>query len=391
MFSRSRSVSVIIFAVASMVASHGLAVDLGNQVRLHGYGGWVYGQTDGNRYLNGTEEGSYDNVNFALNVSASPSERLTIFGQFEFHAAEQGDEVELDFAFADWRIGSSLHARFGQVQQPFGLYSEIYAVGTLRPFIDLPQSIYGPQGITAEAYRGVGLVGSAFAGTGWRLQYDVYFGGLESEQWHPSIPGVAAAFEQELADDAFSVDSREVLGGRLNVTPPVPGMLFGISAYRGTQDGGGEDELPPAFEVFPKFDGDRFAWGVHFEYLGDSLEARTEYATQNIGESSFSGGYIELSYRFGEHWQIAGRYDRSEIGGIEVEPTFDYAKVFDHEDFAAAVNFWFSRELVIKLEYHMVYGTRFAATSPEDYVMDIITGAFETETQLIQLGAQFSF
>ena len=194
-----------------------------------------------------------------------------------------------------------------------------------------------------------------------------------------------------MADDAFSVDSREVLGGRLNVTPPVPGMLFGISAYRGTQDGGVADELPPAFEVFPKFDGDRFAWGVHFDYLGDSLEARTEYATQNIGESSFSGGYIELSYRFGEHWQIAGRYDRSEIGGIEVEPTFDYAKVFDHEDFAAAVNFWFSRELVIKLEYHMVYGTRFAATSPEDYVMDIITGAFETETQLIQLGAQFSF
>ncbi len=391
MISRSRFVSAISFALATLIANHVLAADLGNSVRLHGYGGWAYGQTDGNVYLNGNENGSYDNVNFALNVSASPSDRLTIFGQFEFFLTENVQEVNLDFAFADWRFGPSISARFGQIQQPFGIYNEIKSVGTLRPFIDLPQSVYGPQGITAEAYRGAGLVGNASFGSGWGLQYDVYFGGLESEAWHPGILGAAAAFGLELDDDYFAIDSREVIGGRINFTAPIPGMLFGVSAYRGSSDSDDDDELPPGFELFLSTDGDRFAWGTHFEYLGDSLWARAEYASVELDEASFSGGYVEIAYMIGNHWQIAGRYDRCNIGGIDLEPTFEYAKMFDHEDLAAAVNFWFSPELVIKLEYHTVQGTRFAGPDPDNYLLDLYTGEFETETQLIQLGAQFSF
>ena len=39
---------------------------------------------------------------------------------------------------------------------PFGNYTEIYDVGTLRPFYHLPQATYGPTGQIAESYDGIG-------------------------------------------------------------------------------------------------------------------------------------------------------------------------------------------------------------------------------------------
>ena len=57
------------------------AQDAFNDVQIHGFGGWAYGETDGNAYLVGTEEGRYDNADFALNVTAEPMENLSIVAQ----------------------------------------------------------------------------------------------------------------------------------------------------------------------------------------------------------------------------------------------------------------------------------------------------------------------
>src|SRR5688572_31997297 len=50
-------------------------------IDIHGFGGWAYGKTDGHKYSLGTEEGEYDNAEFALNVSAKPIEKLSIVAQ----------------------------------------------------------------------------------------------------------------------------------------------------------------------------------------------------------------------------------------------------------------------------------------------------------------------
>jgi hypothetical protein len=390
---RPRMALTLTFLIGALVTSDSFAGDIGDKASFHGYGSWAYAETDGNLYLGGNEKGSYDNVSLALNISSSVSQRLTVFGQFQLYADEEDVKVDLDFAFADWRLGPSLHARFGQVKHPFGIYTDIYDVGTLRPFIDLPQGLYGPQGISAEAYRGAGLVGEASVGSDWGLQYDVYAGSLESELWSPGMPATAFILDYELDEDYFSVDSREVVGVRLNFSPPIPGLLFGMSAFRGSEDkDAAQEEMPPGFENFPGYGGNRTAWGAHVEYLGEKLWTRAEYAAVDVDQVTFWGSYVELAYKLDGHWQVAGRYDVGEIDTIEFEPAVvEPTKALDHEDLAAAVNYWFSPEMVIKLEYHAVDGTRFAGPGPEIYYHNLLAGTFETETQLIKLGAQFSF
>lgn len=64
-------------------------------------------------------------------------------------------------------------ALIGKVNQPFGISTEVFDVGTLRPFQVLPQAFYGPVGLTSESYEGVGLTGSFPLLNSWHLSYDV--------------------------------------------------------------------------------------------------------------------------------------------------------------------------------------------------------------------------
>lgn len=65
-----------------------------------------------------------------------------------------GDEIKLDFAFGEWAFSDALKFRMGKVKCPFGIYSEVFDVGTIRPFYALPQAIYGAPGIVTKSYFG---------------------------------------------------------------------------------------------------------------------------------------------------------------------------------------------------------------------------------------------
>lgn len=72
-------------------------------VQLHGFGGWAFGDTDGNTYLQGTEDGNAENTEFSLAISAEPAESLRVSAQIELFAGRDGElEEELDYAFAEW-------------------------------------------------------------------------------------------------------------------------------------------------------------------------------------------------------------------------------------------------------------------------------------------------
>ena len=149
----------------------------GREFQLHGFSSWGYGKTNGNLYLMGSDEGEYSNVASAISLSASPYENLAISSQVEWHI--EGDEVEaeLDYVFATLKVSDAFALNFGRVKHPFGIYTQIYDVGTLRPFFSLPQGIYGGSGFVAEGYNGVGISGASF-GNSWGLTYDVYGGAI---------------------------------------------------------------------------------------------------------------------------------------------------------------------------------------------------------------------
>lgn len=346
-----------ILAVLLLLAAPALFAQSNDATAIHVFGGWAYGRTNGNEYLAGTRQGELDNLTLALNLAATPVERLRLEAQV-FADIDRGvGETAFDYAFAEWRFSDALRVHAGRMKHPFGIYTEIYDVGTLRPFYSLPQSVYGPAGTLAEAYDGGGVSGFRKLGTRWAMTYDVYAGKLH-------LP--FADFDADVlpGNEDGELDVKQVIGGRAVVETPVDGLSFGASAYRGTID---------ARERRVR----HMAAGGQIEYVTDRLSLRTELTGNRSGASSEHAGYVEAAWRFTRHWQVAGRYDG-------VQEKNDRTIDGRHNETAVGVNCWFTRRFVVKLSGHHIDGTHFAQPDP-------VTGRLKSHTNLLMFGAQFSF
>lgn len=335
-------------------------------VEIHGLGSWFYAKTDGNAYLGGTESGEYRNSEFALNVKAEPVRNLEIRAQFDFEQTGEEREVELDFAFVEWRVSDALRFRFGQAQQPLGLYTEIFDVGTLRPFLSLPSSFYGPVGLAVESYLGVAITGNRPLSSGWNLGYDLYGGGVDLNHGRE----LALPTEGEEAED--EVESlKDVLGGRLNLESPTGRLSFGASIFAGRETDTKRRHQNVA---------------LHGQYLTDRLWLRSEVAYHDeIDEHTSKAGYVEAAWFLTRRWQVAGRYDRIQSDSEEKLPR-DLASLLEHRDVAFGLNFWPAENLVLKLSIHGVEGNQIARGGEEG---DDALG--DLKTRYAAFGAQFSF
>ena len=79
------------------------------RVQIHGFGGWSLGNSDPYEYLSGHGEGenSYDNAEFALNLSAALSDKLRVAVQVQWTVEGHDQEVNLDFTMAEWSFSDS--------------------------------------------------------------------------------------------------------------------------------------------------------------------------------------------------------------------------------------------------------------------------------------------
>lgn len=353
-FLRSLVPLVLALTLANPVGGQNLT----DIIEIHGFGGWAYGETDGNRYVVGNEDGEYENAEFSLNITSTPYDELKIVGQLHFEQEIGGDvDVDLDYIFAEWFFSDAAKLRIGRVKLPFGNYGEIFAVGTARPFYFLPQGIYGRNGTTARAYNGVGLSGSSFRPSGWGVQYDVYGGQIDGE------------IDTNLTRSRFELN--QMIGARVNVHAPIDGLRFGVSAYNG--------------EFFLDFNNtavsDQTVLGTHLEYLDSKWSVRAEAIDMEIDDQiEVSGYYVEVGYRITSHWQLAARYE-----DWEGEPQFVFVPgTFEHSDAAFGINYWFKPSFVLRAELHQVEGNRMA-------LPETLAGPLDDETELILFGGQFSF
>lgn len=371
---RSARVPLIVMAMLALAAS-GWAQDAGSKVVLHGFGGWAYAQTDENNCQIGTEKGTYDNVSFALNVNAKVSDKLTVVGQFEFQQRPGYADMDrtLDFAFAEWAVNDGLKLRAGRVKHPFGIYGEIFNVGTLRPFYMLPQSIYGPERYTARSVDGLGITGMKTWDSGWGINYDVYAGRISGEL---RLAGRGAPGEElHLGSVSYPFGFDEVLGGRLVVVTPVDGLSFGSSAYRGDTDFSTEGEGQRH---------DEEALGFQVEYQAEPILLRAEYGTIfNVPSITFNTYYVEGAVKVYKGLQLAARYD-----GWKGDIDLPNAPTLTHRDIVLGVNYWFSPNFVVKADYHIAEGNRY--THPDEPTGTRIVAEL-ADTKMFVFGTHFSF
>lgn len=338
---------------------------------VSGYGGWAFGKTTANDYLHGSPAGRWDNATFALDVIAQPEDRLQVAAQIFFASGAQAarpDAVELDWAFATWRFSDAFGLRFGKVRQPFGIYGEIYDVGTLRPFLSLPQGLYGPAGFMGESYQGLGATGELPLARGWSVGYDVYLGEMVTPE---SLVAEEVANPTLLVARAGADEVREPhelhAGGRLALHTPVEGLAILVTAAAGN-------------------DGHR-AGGVSLDYATDRWLLRSEGFYMQDGAAVFAwAGYVEGSRRLGK-LELALRADASftHPRGYRGD-----SSVMRHRDLAAGASYWLSSQLVLRAAVHAVDGNRFAYPT-ERFDAAVLAGTLDPRTLLVEAGAQFAF
>ncbi len=344
---------------------------LAEQIQIHGFGSWAYGKTDNeNSYLVGNEDGKYDYLDFALNISATPHENLSLHVQMDWSESSEENEVGLDYAFAEWFFSEALIFRIGKVKAPFMFYTEVYDVGTIRPFFMLPQGIY--HDIAAEAYKGLGITGSLYTTGGWEIMYDLYGGKLELLPQHNFDPdNFVFVYTYPFTND--------MIGGRAIVHTPIDGLNFAISAYTGKF---GFMENDVVLENYA-LDDEYALIGLSGEYISDPFWLRGEYLTEKRSDGlELDITYFEAAYKFKEHWQVAARYEYEDMD-------FDViATPFKHKDSVLGLNYWFNSNLVLKFSYHHVEENHFAYPEKVEGFLD---GILDDKTNLILLGTQFSF
>jgi hypothetical protein len=355
-----------------------------SSIDIHGFGGWAYGRTDGHKYGLAREAGEYDNAEFALNVSAKPIEKLSVVAQMRLESGGEHNQAELDYAFAEWAFSDAARVRAGRVKHPFGIYGEVFDVGTVRPFYSLPASIYGANGFTARAYNGAGITGAVPAGD-WNLQYDLYAGQIEGDFETPGLLSTADEFFAE-PSITFGYRVEDSFGGRLVVSPPVEGLTFGASAYSGQ-----------SYTDLSSVDAaKRDVYAGHVEYSVNRFAIRSEAGhLRNGTDFNVNSGYIESSYRITDKWQIAARWDQLDVTlpgtNLSRLPAI-FPQLLEHREAALGLSYWFSPNMVVRGSLHRTKGNRFAFPETSAEVVEALTtDELEPNTNMIVIGAQFSF
>ncbi|HYD54345.1 MAG TPA: hypothetical protein VEA99_17040 [Gemmatimonadaceae bacterium] len=315
-----------------------LAAQTYPSAQLHGFARWGVGRTDGNAYEELTRKVDAGAAALALNLNVSLLRQLAAVAQVEGHAADER-EVELDFAFGEWSFGSALAIRAGRVKQPFGIATEVFDVGTLRPFFNLPQAVYGPQGFVSEGYDGAGVTGTLPLRGGWSLQYDAYGGQLRRPEAE-SHEQVAGEDEEEGEEVELA---RELVGGRL-LLESEHGISVGASAYTGRNR-----ERARIVTT-----------GVQGQWHHGRVGVQSEVMHQAEGdEETETGAYLETTVKLTHRLQAATELSwlRTRYEGESELPELD-DQALRHRELALGLNYWFSSDLVLKGSYHHVRGRR---------------------------------
>ncbi|MBI2571596.1 MAG: hypothetical protein HYV63_31690 [Candidatus Schekmanbacteria bacterium] len=366
---RSRLLLKLLLLVASLpgALSGTAAAQTSEKLAFHGYGSWGYGRTDGNAVSIGTEEGSYENLTVALSVTGQPTERLTVHMQPHFLQTPTSSEIEIDYAFGEWAFSDQLRFRLGKIRHSFGNYADVYEIGTLRPFFDLPTSVYGPAGIIAPAYTGINLTGIILP-EDFELSYDLLAGHMVLEVGDGLRLAEGLDLEED-GDAARKQKVRNLIGTYLRLATPLPGLAVGTAAFAGDDP----------------YDGQRNStWGAFIDYGTPRITARLEIVRHEKHlKLRMNAAYAELAYKLGGHWELATRYESFEASSRLTDRTLPRS-LSEHRALALGINYWLSPNFVLRASVHRIRGNFFAFPADRE-------APIEDTTRLVVLGGQFSF
>lgn len=382
-----------------------IAADLAG-IDIHGFISQGFLWTDENNYLGDTEEGSFQFNEVGINFAKDLSDDLRIGLQlFSRDLGSVGNnEVELDWAYGDYRWRDWLGVRVGLMKMAHGLYNETRDVDMLRTWILLPRSVY--EETIRDYYTrmwGGELYGTIPIGAAGDLQYRALVGSYTPDSGESGLTRFVKNEAFPLEVDEF--ENGIQYNGSLQWRTPLPGLRISATHWNQknfTVDIRNNVPLGPAtpagtpLEVELKNETTVFS----VEYVWKDLTLVAEYnhediryaipgapvpPVKQIGEAYYAGA----SYRFTDWFELGGYYsvnypDRDDKDGdrftAEGEPDF----LAWRKGFALTTRFDVSDSWVVKLEGHRINGA--AGLFNEDH-----PDGFEEDWHLFAAKVSFHF
>ncbi|MBC7171934.1 MAG: hypothetical protein H5U40_05895, partial [Polyangiaceae bacterium] len=310
---------------------HRVVEYLEEHVAVHGFGYWAGGITNENQYVFGSDDVDFSNVAFSPRILATFGPSLKMASGFTIFVHEGDVELQLDFAFAEWRPFDQFALLVGRTIFPHGYYTPIFDVATLRPFGALPSSVYGAAGGVAEGLNGFMLEYQTQNAGGFNVRVTGWVGQLTLFEEHTPFQIYEALalpppdrVEHLLEGEEHGGENVRVAGGAvIRLLFPIPGLELELGAYAG------QILEHPDDPTLPDNREPHIAALGGISYVGNALELHAEYVFHAEGDHLRShGAYLEGAYRLTENWQVAARGEifATELEGVDEDalaPSFD--------------------------------------------------------------------
>ncbi|QTA91097.1 hypothetical protein [Desulfonema magnum] len=329
-----------------------------DQIQIHGFVSQGYLISDNNDYmLTKTEDGSFQFNEMGINFATQLTDEIRVGLQFlSRDLGEIGNnEVELDWALADYHFRDWLGLQVGKMKAKYGFHNQSRDIDAARTWILLPMGIYNEtlRDLTASM-TGVGIYGSLPGG----LTYQFQAGSLEVDK----DSGVARMLEGFGAEVVSMESESDNFTVGLEWETPLDGLRIGVT----------RTALRLSYEaVFPGMsapmendvEGDKTVASLEYMYENFTLDSEYRLLDNNLGgsdntaESYFAG----IRYRFSD-WFEAGTYycvfycNKDDRDGKGFEAMGLPRELGWCKDIALSVRFDINNNWVFKLEGHHMDG-----------------------------------
>ena len=372
-----RGIIICFFIITALTnAAHAFELSpLG--IDIHAFVSQGFLVSDDNSFLSAdTEDGTFQFNEIGINFNKQLTENLHV--GLQFLARDQGmignNDVEIDWAYGDYRWRDWLGLRAGIMRLPLGLYNETRDLDFLRSSILLPQSVYNENlRDFFSRLRGVGLYGDIPLKAAGALGYQAMVGTVDID----SDGGVARSSESSGMVEFIEADVGTVYNGSLQWYTPIEGLRAGVTYFYNSDT---ETEIQMTIPMGPGMpteitaidEQDEFqVYVLSAEYTWEHLVVAAEYMEMNreshvqgfpmAFELDPVGYYLGGSYRFTDWFELGSYYslyyaDKDDKDGDDLEAMGrpDFRAWL--KDFAVTTRFDFNDNWILKLEGHMMDG-----------------------------------
>lgn len=372
----------ILFLILLAVFTFPMFAIAENKVEIHGYVDQGYLYSDANNYLTDTESGSFEVNEFGLNFQYFPDDKLSIGCQLG--GTDMGpignDEVNLNWAYGDYRWRDWLGLRAGIMKSTVALHGESRNVDALHTWIVMPQSVYDDWvKDSTQGVKGVSLYGSIDMNSAGFLKYNANASNLQL-----SLDSGTVEFLRRFSQ--YQTITRAEFGpyysGTLKWQTPVPGLLLatdyvyfenseyeGVSLNRIKQYALGLMEYDQTYQTSKGISYNTYSleytignlvlaneWVLtkskyNIQYTLDSADPYLGLIPTTIsGTSKSTSYYVSASYRFCDWFEAGTYYSDKSVDDDRDEPQFNL------EDICVTARFDVTNNMVVKFEVHSMDG-----------------------------------